>query len=211
MDRMCSDPQRVFATISDALPQLQAAASRYSVAASEVASSWTCSFLQAIEGFSAMPNPESSDEPPSQEPSGAQPVQAPVSSERASRQSLARPPSTHVEGSILKRYLFSDEKSRGIVKIYIEASQLGGTSKIEDVEVNMQEQTLFVRCKAVNGSDWLLRGTLFGKIDPSKSKHVLSSSGHKVSITLRKRDADLTWHRLFKGDVGTTASVDDFM
>eukprot|EP00928_Gymnodinium_smaydae_P071440 TRINITY_DN5501_c2_g3_i3.p1 TRINITY_DN5501_c2_g3~~TRINITY_DN5501_c2_g3_i3.p1 ORF type:complete len:207 (-),score=25.83 TRINITY_DN5501_c2_g3_i3:110-700(-) len=196
MDRMCSDPQRVFATISDALPQLQAAASRYSVAASEVASSWTCSFLQAIEGFSAMPNPESSDEPPSQEPSGAQPVQAPVSSER---------------GSILKRYLFSDEKSRGIVKIYIEASQLGGTSKIEDVEVNMQEQTLFVRCKAVNGSDWLLRGTLFGKIDPSKSKHVLSSSGHKVSITLRKRDADLTWHRLFKGDVGTTASVDDFM
>mmetsp|Transcript_44478 Transcript_44478/g.123064 ORF Transcript_44478/g.123064 Transcript_44478/m.123064 type:complete len:240 (-) Transcript_44478:192-911(-) len=102
----------------------------------------------------------------------------------------------------VKKYLFSDEgKEKGVVKVYIKAEELdmgaGGIGgAFSEATVEFRERALHVRAVSADGRVWVLHIGLFSAVLPDECKYSLSSSGHKVSITLKKADAATTWSRL---------------
>lgn len=117
----------------------------------------------------------------------------------------------------IDKYLFSDEgKGKGTVKVYIEARaalKAGGDTPVpntfRDAQVEFHERALVVRAWSDDGRAWLFRvGRLFGPVRTSECRYALSSTGHKVSITLKKSNAAVTWHRLAE-TAGPTGSAGD--
>lgn len=98
----------------------------------------------------------------------------------------------------IKKYLFADEgKEKGTVKVYIQAQELEAVDGFRDVHVEFQERSISARAVSKDGRVWVLRaGPLWGPVRAGECRYSLSSTGHKVSITLKKADTSCTWHRL---------------
>mmetsp|Transcript_43674 Transcript_43674/g.98644 ORF Transcript_43674/g.98644 Transcript_43674/m.98644 type:complete len:247 (-) Transcript_43674:56-796(-) len=124
----------------------------------------------------------------------------------------------------IRRYLFADEgKEKGTVKVYVKAQEIEGAcgddgtiDAFDEVHVDFQERSLFMRAMCRDGRVFVLRaGHLFGPVCPGECRYTLSSTGHKVSITLKKADTQSTWHRLTQtpgaGNERVALDVKDFI
>jgi len=116
----------------------------------------------------------------------------------------------HERGVVsIQKYLFVDEgESKGTVKVYIEAKELEtGLEAVVDARVEFGERALTVRVVAHDGRVWKLHASpLYGRVKVPECRYALSSTGHKLSITLKKEDAATIWHRLTES-LGTPESV----
>lgn len=109
-------------------------------------------------------------------------------------------------GEQITKYLFSDEgREKGIVKVYIEAKKLQ-VERFSEAHVSFSQNTLSASAVSHDGRVWVLHVNLYGHIKPAESKYTLSGSGHKVSVTLKKADADEVWHRLAAPEGGGSPS-----
>merc|ERR1712217_894652 len=98
----------------------------------------------------------------------------------------------------ISRYLFSDEGAeKGILKVYIEAKELGSIERFTEATVSFQKQSFSARLTSSDGCVWAMSvSRLFSCIKPPESRYSVSSSGKRVSITLKKADAGTAWPRL---------------
>eukprot|EP00439_Symbiodinium_sp_Y106_P054342 s4369_g7.t1 len=98
----------------------------------------------------------------------------------------------------MTKYMFLDEGSeKGTVKIYVKAEELQ-IDQFADAYASFQERRLSLYLLGPGGRVWRLSGRLFGPVQAKECKCSLSSSGHKVSVTLRKSSTSDQWHRLIE-------------
>ncbi|CAJ1395845.1 unnamed protein product [Effrenium voratum] len=111
-------------------------------------------------------------------------------------QDLQGPAWTRQRSEAMTKYMFLDDGEKGTVKIYVKAEELQ-LAAFEDAFASFEAQRLVL---LVLGSDkvFSLQGRLHGAVDPEECSCVLSASGHKVAVTLRKFEAKGKWHRLFE-------------
>lgn len=114
----------------------------------------------------------------------------------------------------ISRYLFSDEgQGKGAVKVYIQGSDLDAgvgesiahlglcgraatPGAFHEVEVAFRPRSLHVRAVTQDGRGWSLNVVLFDYVCEQECRWRLSSGGDKVSITLKKRRPQISWHQL---------------
>lgn len=122
----------------------------------------------------------------------------------------------------IKKYLFTDEgKEKGTVKVYVKADELeapsleSGQLAFNAAHVEFQERSMELRAVSRDGRVWVLRpGRLYGPVSIPECRYSLSATGHKVSITLKKADVTVTWHRLTEtpgNPAGRLADVRSFI
>lgn len=101
-----------------------------------------------------------------------------------------------VKATEFSKYLFLDEgKDKGVVKVYIKA-EANFVHKFVSARATFLEKRLSVQVTDGEGQIWSLEGNLYGAVLPMQCKYAVSSTGHKIVVTLRKAEPAITWHSL---------------
>lgn len=104
-----------------------------------------------------------------------------------------------MEASSIHKYMFSDEgEKKDTVKVYIEACELdNGSRSFTDVNVDFTERSMLLKATTNDGRLWVLRAApLSGSVKPDECSYALSTSGHRVRVTLKKDPATAKWKNL---------------